>query len=71
MRTGNLLDVTAPERSDTDLLAAIAAGDRAALEVLYHRHARWLLTRLHQRCSDEDLVDSALQDAFISAFKAA
>ncbi|MEQ1703116.1 MAG: RNA polymerase sigma factor [Ilumatobacteraceae bacterium] len=63
--------MTAPERSDTDLLAAIAAGDRAALEALYHRHARWLLVRLQQRCSDEELVDSALQDTFISVWRSA
>ena len=65
------MGVTAPERTDTDLLAAVAAGDRAALEVLYHRHARWLLTRLHQRCNDADLVDSALQDTFISVWRSA
>lgn len=65
------MHVTAPQRSDTDLLAAIAAGDRAALEVLYHRHARWLLTRLHQRCADADLVDTALQDTFISVWRSA
>lgn len=63
--------MTAPQRSDTDLLAAIAAGDRAALEALYHRHARWLLTRLHQRCGDPDLVDTALQDTFISVWRSA
>ena len=63
--------MTAPERSDTDLLAAIAAGDRAALETLYHRHARWLLGRLQQRCNDDDLVDTALQDAFISVWRSA
>ncbi|MDO8364009.1 MAG: RNA polymerase subunit sigma-24, partial [Actinomycetota bacterium] len=56
--------MTAPERTDAELLAAVAAGDRRALEALYQRHARWLLTRLHQRCNDADIVDSALQDTF-------
>jgi RNA polymerase sigma-70 factor, ECF subfamily len=63
--------VTALERTDAELLAAVANGQRDALEVLYHRHARWLLTRLHQRCHDADLVDSALQDTFISAWRSA
>ena len=63
--------MTAAERTDAELLAAIAAGDRNALETLYHRHARWLLTRLHHRCGDEDLVDSALQDTFISVWRSA
>jgi len=68
---GTLVGVTAPERTDSDLLAAIAAGNRAALETLYHRHARWLLARLQQRCTDADLVDTALQDTFISVWRSA
>lgn len=71
MRAGTLLPVTAPERTDPELLAAIAAGDRVALETLYHRHARWLLTRLHHRCTDPDIVDSALQDTFLSVWRSA
>lgn len=62
------MSVTAPERTDAALLAAIAAGDRDALAELYHRHARWILLRLQQRCADTDLVDSALQDTFVSAW---
>jgi len=69
--TGTLLCVTAPERTDADLLTDVAAGDRHALETLYHRHARWLLLRLQSRCSDDELVDSALQDTFISAWRSA
>ena len=68
---GTLLLVAAPERTDADLLAAVAAGDRHALEALYHRHSRWLLLRLQTRCNDDDLVDSALQDTFISAWRSA
>ncbi|MCE9622563.1 MAG: RNA polymerase sigma factor [Actinomycetia bacterium] len=66
-----MLCVTAPERTDADLLAAVAAGDRHALEALYHRHSRWLLLRLQSRCNDDDLVDTALQDTFISAWRSA
>ncbi len=63
--------VTAPERTDADLLADVAAGDRHALEQLYHRHSRWLLLRLQSRCNDDELVDSALQDTFISVWRSA
>ena len=63
--------VTAPERTDADLMAAVAAGDRHALEALYHRHSRWLLLRLQSRCNDDELVDSALQDTFISVWRSA
>ena len=71
MRAATLLAVTAHERTDAELLTAIAAGDRGALESLYHRHARWLLVRLHHRCTDADLVDTALQDAFLSVWRSA
>lgn len=71
MEAGTLVGVTAAERSDAELLAAVATGQRGALEALYHRHARWLLTRLHQRCADADLVDSALQDTFVSVWRSA
>lgn len=70
-RPGTLVGVDAPERTDADLLAAIAAGDRRALDVLYRRHAPWLLTRLHQRCRDTDTVDTALQDTFVSVWRSA
>lgn len=63
--------VAAPERTDGDLMTAVASGDRDALESLYHRHSRWLLTRLHSRCTDDDIVDSALQDTFISVWRSA
>jgi RNA polymerase sigma-70 factor (ECF subfamily) len=63
--------VTTVERDDAQLMAAIAGGDHDALETLYHRHARWLLARLHSRCTDPDLVDTALQDTFISVWRSA
>ena len=68
---GTLVGVDAPERNDVALLAAIAEGDRRALETLYRRHAPWLLSRLHQRCHDPDIVDTALQDTFVSAWRSA
>ena len=70
-RAGTLVHVTAVEHTDPELLAAIAAGERHALETLYHRHARWLTLRLHQRCNDPELVDSALQDTFVSVWRGA
>ena len=68
---GTLVFVTAAERTDPELLTAIAAGERHALEELYHRHARWLLVRLQHRCTDPDLVDTALQDTFVSVWRSA
>jgi len=56
---------------DAVLLAGISDGDRRALEVLYERHAGWILIRLERRCGDHDLADLALQDTFISVWKSA
>jgi len=61
----------ADDCSDTDLLAAIADGDRAALRVLYERHQPWLTARLRRRCSDPDLVVSAIQDTFLAVWRGA
>jgi RNA polymerase sigma-70 factor (ECF subfamily) len=54
---------------DEALVARIAGGDRVALELLYHRHAAWLLSRLERRCGDADLADLALQDTFVAVWK--
>ena len=50
------------ELTDDALLAAVAAGDAAALARLYDRHAGWLLVRLRRRCSDHDVVEEVLQE---------
>lgn len=57
--------------SDESLLAAVAAGDRAALHVLYERHAPWLTVRLARRCADGDTVDDAVQDTFLAVWRSA
>lgn len=59
------------ERSDVDVLAAVAAGDRDALRVLHDRHAPWLALRLARRCTDPGLVDEALQDTFMAVWRGA
>ena len=56
---------------DAVLVAAMAQGDRRALDVLYGRHAPWLTVRLARRCADPDVVDSALQDTFVDAWRSA
>ena len=63
--------MTIADPSDAALLAATADGDRDALAVLYRRHSPWLLLRLSRRCADADLVDQALQDTFVAAWRSA
>jgi RNA polymerase sigma-70 factor, ECF subfamily len=57
--------------ADDQLVRAIAAGDRRALELLYHRHAPWLAGRLAARTSSRDLAEEALQDTFLAAWRSA
>ncbi len=59
------------ERSDVEVLAAIAAGDRGALRIMYDRHAPWLSLRLARRCGDPGIVDETLQDTFVAVWRGA
>jgi RNA polymerase sigma-70 factor (ECF subfamily) len=56
---------------DVQLLARMDAGDRAALELLYRRHAAWLGARLRARTPSRDLAEEALQDTFLAAWRGA
>jgi len=55
--------------TDGELLAAVADGSTAALELLYRRHASWITVRLGRRCADPTVVDEVLQDTFVSVWK--
>lgn len=59
------------DRSDAELVAALAQDDLGALRELYARHSPWLSVRLAHRCSDPDVVADALQDCFTAAWKGA
>ncbi|HUW01408.1 MAG TPA: RNA polymerase sigma factor [Acidimicrobiales bacterium] len=58
-------------RTDAELLAAIADGDRDALRAIHDRHAAWITLRLQRRCSDTDVVAEAVQDTFVAVWKSA
>lgn len=57
--------------TDARLVDAVADQDRRALEVLYARHAPWLVIRLTRRCADPALVDEAVQDTFVAVWRTA
>lgn len=56
---------------DAALLRAVASHDRDALEVLYRRHAPWLVLRLGRRCADPAIVDETVQDTFLAVWRGA
>ncbi len=57
--------------ADAELLEQLAAGDEAALQALFDRHAAWLQLRLRRRTSDPDLVAEVLQDTFVAVWRSA
>ncbi|MFV2038708.1 MAG: RNA polymerase sigma factor [Acidimicrobiales bacterium] len=59
------------DAEDRALIARISRGDRSALDTLYRVHAGWLTARLQRRCSQPELVDSAIQDTFVAVWKGA
>jgi RNA polymerase sigma-70 factor (ECF subfamily) len=59
------------ERSDDELLAGVAERDRGALQELHRRHEPWLRARLARRCADPQVVEEAVQDAFLTVWQTA
>jgi RNA polymerase sigma-70 factor (ECF subfamily) len=58
-------------RTDAELLAAIAAGDQAALGELYDRYASIALGLANRVTSDRGVAEEVVQDAFVSAWRRA
>jgi RNA polymerase sigma-70 factor (ECF subfamily) len=63
--------VTAPERSDAELLRAHAEGDPRAFEELVRRHRDRLWAVALRTLREPEEAADALQDALISAYRAA
>ena len=63
--------MTDPERSDAELLRAHAAGDPAAFETIVRRHWDRLWAVALRTMRDPEEAADALQDALISAYRAA
>ncbi|MEN3359238.1 MAG: polymerase sigma-70 factor, subfamily [Mycobacteriales bacterium] len=63
--------MTAPERSDVELLRAHADGDPLAFEVLVRRHRDRMWAVALRTLRDPEEAADALQEALISAYRAA
>jgi len=62
-----------PDRvpTDAELLAAVSEGDPEAFGTLYDQHAPWLLVRLRQRTTNQDLADQVAQETFLVVWREA
>ena len=56
--------------NDDELIAALAAGDDAALRELFTRHAPWLAARLRAALPPPD-VEDVLQETFLAVWRGA
>jgi RNA polymerase sigma-70 factor (ECF subfamily) len=56
--------------NDDELIAALAAGDDAALRELFTRHAPWLAARLRAALPPSD-VEDVLQETFLAVWQGA
>ena len=70
-RTRTLLPDVTSERTDDELLRAVARGDRAAFEEFHRRTAPWLALRLRRRCRDDEVVADVLQDTYLAVWRCA
>jgi RNA polymerase sigma-70 factor (ECF subfamily) len=55
--------------TDRELLLAMAAGDEHAAESLYAEYAPLMTVRLRSRESDAEVIEEAVQDAFVKAWR--
>ena len=57
------------DRSDFELLRAVADRDRGALRTLHDRHASWLEVRIGHRCADRQITEEVVQDVFVTVWR--
>jgi RNA polymerase sigma-70 factor, ECF subfamily len=65
------MDPTGAERTDAEVLAAVAGQDRGGLRVLYERHEPWITARVARRCADRHIVEEVVQDTFVAVWRSA
>jgi RNA polymerase sigma-70 factor (ECF subfamily) len=70
-RTASIQPVTNAAATDSELLAQVGGGDRAAFEELYRRYARSVLGLALRRIGDRGRAEDATQEAFASIWRSA
>lgn len=59
------------ETSDADLMEALAAGNSAAMEVLYDRYSRPVYSFAYRMLADRDHAEDLMQEVFLRAWRRA
>jgi RNA polymerase sigma-70 factor (ECF subfamily) len=70
-RAASIPNVADDTRSDAELIAHVADGDRAAFEELHRRYARSVLGIALRRIGDRGRAEDATQDTFASIWRSA
>ncbi len=70
-RDASIRRVTADGRTDAELIADVAGGDRIAFEELHRRYARSVLGIALRRIGDRGRAEDATQDTFASIWRSA
>ena len=63
--------VPAEQATDSELLVRVAARDREAFDVLYHRYIRSVFGLALQRLRDRDRAEDAVQEMFAAVWRSA
>jgi RNA polymerase sigma-70 factor (ECF subfamily) len=64
-------DRVSPDASDAELLTRVAARDREAFELLYHRYVRSVFGLALRRLRDRQRAEDAVQETFASIWRSA
>jgi RNA polymerase sigma-70 factor (ECF subfamily) len=64
-------DPLPPDTSDADLLVRVAAHDREAFEILYHRYVRSVFGLALRRLRDRQRAEDAVQETFAAVWRSA
>jgi RNA polymerase sigma-70 factor (ECF subfamily) len=70
-RAASIVAMTADSRTDAELIALIADGDRRAFEELHRRYARSVLGIALRRIGDRGRAEDVTQDTFASVWRSA
>ncbi len=57
------------QEKDEDLMARVQSGDHEAFSVLVSRHTKLFYTAAYRMCSNQDMAEDVVQDAFLKLWQ--